>query len=328
MKEARFWESKDAGTVQCHLCPHNCLIKDGNHGVCRIRDNKGGTLYAREYGNVVSVGIDPMEKKPLYHFYPGSDIVSVGANGCNFDCDFCQNWQVSQYDQPTRFISPDDLVATTIAHKSIGIAYTYTEPLIWFEYVYDCSKLAQEKGLKTVLVTNGYVNPEPAQELLPYIDALNIDLKSMDTKFYRDICKGQLEPVQEFIKKASKQAHVEITNLVIPTYNDSDEQLHKLCAFVASVDENIPLHFSAYFPQYKMEVQRTPVESLLKARDIANQYLSYVYLGNVYTPDGADTVCPGCGALLVERSGYTIHIHKIKNGKCTKCNQSIPIIGA
>ncbi|MDX9703151.1 MAG: AmmeMemoRadiSam system radical SAM enzyme [Candidatus Auribacterota bacterium] len=327
MNKAQFWEPAGGMSVQCHLCPHNCIIQENRHGICKIRVNKEGILYAREYGRVVSMSIDPMEKKPLYHFYPGSDILSVGANGCNFSCEFCQNWQVSQYDQPTRYVAPEELINVALKHQSVGIAYTYTEPLIWFEYVYDCSKLANEKGLKNVLVTNGYINPKPARELLPYIDALNIDLKSIDPDFYANLCGGKIEPVKAFIKQASKQAHVELTNLVIPTKNDSDDQLDELCRFVASVDENIPLHFSAYFPQYKMDVPRTPVETLLKARKIAQKYLRYVYLGNVHTSVGTNTVCPGCGALLIERNGYDTHLKNIHNGRCGQCNKSIPIAG-
>lgn len=327
MKQAKFWESKGDTTVQCHLCPHHCVIKDGKNGICRIRTNKEGTLYAREYGKVVSMGIDPIEKKPLYHFYPGSDILSVGANGCNFTCEFCQNWQVSQFDQGTRYVAPEELVDMAFEHKSVGLAYTYTEPLIWYEYVYDCSKLAHEKGLKNVLVTNGYVSAEPAQELLPYIDALNIDLKSMDPEFYTKICGGKIEPVKDFIKLSAQHAHVELTNLIIPTHNDSDEQLDELCRFVASVNPDIPLHFSAYFPQYKMDAPRTPVETLLRARDIARKYLKYVYLGNVHTADGSDTLCPHCHAVLVKRTGYATRFENIEDGVCIQCNEKITIIG-
>ena len=326
MKEALYWEAKDDSKTLCKLCPHSCLISEGKTGRCRIRQNEKGVLYAKEYGQAVSYAVDPIEKKPLYHFYPSSTILSLGANGCNFSCDFCQNWQISQAAQSTMYISPDHLIDLTREYDCSSIAFTYTEPLIWFEYVLDCAKLAKKEGIKIVLVTNGYICDEPARELLPYVDALNIDLKSMNPDFYRILCGAQLEPVKEFIKLAAECTHVELTNLIIPTQNDSDENFETISKWVAGINKNIPVHFSAYFPRYKMTVTPTPVKSLLKAYETARKYLNYVYLGNVRTDTGSDTTCPYCRNLLISRSGYNIEILGIKDGKCTNCNHLIPVI--
>lgn len=325
MKKAQFWHNEEDKTVRCELCPHHCLIKEGNHGLCRIRVNKDGTLSSTGYGEIVSCAIDPIEKKPLYHFYPGKNILSVGVNGCNLQCSFCQNWQVSQVDQPTEYVSPEELVELALQRHSFGIAFTYTEPLIWYEYILDCAPIAHEKGLKIVLVSNGYISPEPAKELIPHIDAANIDLKSMDDSFYRSICKGSLNPVLEFIKAAAPAVHVEITNLIIPTLNDSDDNIERLARFVASVNRDIPVHFSAYFPQYKMELPSTDSEILLKAYEIAKKYLNYVYLGNVRIDTGSDTTCPKCSNLLIKRSGYSTKVVGLNHNQCSKCNTEIAI---
>jgi len=325
MKEALYWEPQSDSKTLCKLCPHHCVIADGKTGRCRIRQNEKGVLYAKEYGKAVSYAVDPIEKKPLYHFYPASRIFSLGANGCNFSCDFCQNWQISQDVKPTMDISPAELIDLTRQYECSSIAFTYTEPLIWFEYVLDCAKLAKKEGIKIVLVTNGYICNEPAKEILPYVDALNIDLKAMNPDFYRILCAAQLEPVKEFIKLAAKTTHVELTNLIIPTQNDSGEDFEIISKWISGIDENIPVHFSAYFPRYKMAVDPTPVKSLLKAYETARKYLNYVYLGNVRTDVGSDTICPHCRNLLISRSGYAVEVLGIKDGKCANCNHSIPV---
>ena len=247
-------------------------------------------------------------------------------NGCNFKCDFCQNWQISQDVKPTMSITPEQLIYLTKQYDCSSIAFTYTEPLIWFEYVLDCAKLAKAEGIKIVLVSNGFVCEEPAKELLPFVDALNIDLKSMNPDFYRILCGAEIEPVKNFIKLAVKYSHVELTNLLIPTQNDSDNDLENISKWIAEIDKNIPLHFSAYFPRYKMEIPPTPVKSLLNAYEIGRKYLNYVYLGNVRTDVGTDTVCSKCGNLLISRSGYAVEVLGIEGGKCRNCNQSIPVI--
>ncbi len=326
MKHALFWHKKDNTTVVCDLCPHHCRIKNGGHGLCRIRMNNDTTLYATGYGNIVSYAIDPIEKKPLYHFYPGKNILSVGVNGCNLTCKFCQNWQVSQCDQPTQYVSPDELIRMAIQYRSFGIAFTYTEPLIWYEYLIDCSTRARMEGLKIVLVTNGYICKEAAQELLPHIDALNIDLKSMNPEFYQNTCGGTLEPVVEFIKLADKQCHIEITNLIIPTLNDSSDDIESLAEFIASVNPHIPVHFSAYYPQYKMDIPSTPPDTLKNVYQTAKKYLNYVYLGNTTLNMGNNTFCPNCNNLMIQRTGYHTLITGLEKSACSQCGAEINII--
>lgn len=324
-KEALYYSKFDAGRVNCLLCPQGCVIAPSKAGICRIRKNEGGTLYQTAYAEVASLASDPIEKKPLYHFYPGADILSVSTNGCNLSCLFCQNWQISQSTVPTRLIQPDELVRQAVECQSIGIAYTYSEPLVWFEYVLDTSRLARKAGLKNVLVTNGLINPEPLEELLPFVDAMNIDLKAMDEGFYKKICKGSLRPVLDTIQTAHKHCHIELTNLLIPTLNDSEDKVENLCRWIAGVDENIPLHFSRYHPQYKMSIPPTPLPTLERARRIATHYLKFVYLGNV--SEGNDTICPGCGRSVIVRSGYFRVKNEVEKGRCLHCREPIPIVG-
>jgi pyruvate formate lyase activating enzyme len=283
MKEALWYEKLDAKRVRCHLCPHECTIADGKLGMCGIRLNLSGLLYAQAYGKATSVALDPIEKKPLYHYHPGEYILSLGTKGCNFKCDFCQNYSISQdLSAPTRDINSQEIVDKAGQLGSFGIAYTYNEPFIWYEFVLDTAKLAKKAGLENVLVTNGYVNRGPLDEILPYIGAMNIDLKSIDDKFYRNICKATLEPVLDTIKRASSSCHVEITNLVIPTLNDSPDSITRLVDWIYSnLGPDVPLHFSRYFPCYKMTLPPTPVETLKMAESIAGKKLKRVYLGNV-----------------------------------------------
>ena len=326
IKQALLWHKKDNKTVVCDLCPHHCLIKNGGYGLCRIRINNDATLYANGYGNIVSYAIDPIEKKPLYHFYPGKNILSVGANGCNLTCKFCQNWQISQLDQATQYVDPDELIRMAIQYRSFAIAFTYTEPLIWYEYLIDCSERARQEGLKIVLVTNGYICNDAAQQLLPHIDALNIDLKSINPNFYKNTCGGTLEPVLEFIKLAHKQCHIELTNLIIPTLNDSLDDIESLAKFTASLNRCIPVHFSAYYPQYKMDIAPTPPDTLEKVYRTARKYLDYVYLGNTTLSIGNNTYCPKCDNLLIERTGYHTVIIGLKKSICSQCGAKINII--
>ncbi|MDA3812922.1 MAG: AmmeMemoRadiSam system radical SAM enzyme [Candidatus Cloacimonetes bacterium] len=319
MKEALFYRKLDDHKIRCDLCPHNCIISSGNIGICRARKNIDGILYSINYGKTISISIDPMEKKPLYHFHPGKSILSIGPNSCNFSCKFCQNYQSSQLEVPTTIITPGKLLDLCKLHLCDFVAFTYTEPTTWFEFMLDSSKLLKENGIKTVMVTNGFINQEPLKELLPYIDAMNIDLKAFDEKFYNNICNGSLQPVLETIKTASKQCHVEITNLIITDENDSEEQINDLVDFVASVNNEIPLHFSRYYPTYKMENPPTSVSTLEMAKQIAEQKLNYVYLGNIVTE--RNTYCPNCDHLLICRD------HPLKNdiidGKCPSCGHII-----
>ncbi|PIZ83692.1 MAG: AmmeMemoRadiSam system radical SAM enzyme [Candidatus Omnitrophica bacterium CG_4_10_14_0_2_um_filter_44_9] len=270
-------------TVRCFLCPRFCVINDNKIGFCGVRANKGGKLYAANYGRVASVALDPIEKKPLYHFHPGSFILSAGTLGCNLSCLFCQNWSISKEIQtPTEPMEPRSLVSRALKLNSFGIAYTYNEPFIWYEFVLETAKLAKASGLKNVLVTNGYVNPEPLAELLPYIDAMNIDLKSIRDGFYKKVCAGSVGPVLETISTSAKSCHVELTNLIIPTLNDTEEELTELVDWIYdNVGESVPLHFSRYFPCYKMNLSPTPLSTLKRAEEIARKKLKYVYLGNI-----------------------------------------------
>jgi len=277
------------------------------------------------YGRIVSAAVDPIEKKPLYHFHPGSRILSVAAPGCNLHCLFCQNWTISQDGgAATRPATPDDLVAMALDQHSVGIAFTYSEPLVWYEFVRDTATAARAAGLKNVLVTNGFINPEPLDELLPFIDAANIDLKSMEEIFYRKICKARLAPVLESIRKFHEAGvHLELTNLLIPGHNDGNGQIDALVDFVSGLDRSIPLHFSAYHPAFKMEAPRTPPETMDRALERASDRLDWVYLGNVASREGRDSVCPGCEEVVVSRSGYRSHHHLTKKGRCASCDRPL-----
>jgi pyruvate formate lyase activating enzyme len=325
-KLARHFEIDDKRRVHCLLCPVGCRLREGKAGVCFGRKAIGGKLYATNYGETVSLSMDPIEKKPLYHFYPGSQILSVGPNGCNLRCKNCQNWQISQEQQPTRHIGPDRLVEIAAGSNSVGIAYTYTEPLIWWEYVYDAAQISRERGLKTVLVSNGYINEQPWRELVGYVDAINIDIKSMRPEFYRNVCKGSLDDVTRTAAIAVKQGiAVEFTNLVITNLNDSDDDFCKLADWIADLDVNIPLHLSRYFPQYKMEEPPTPISTLARAYQIARERLNYVYVGNASLAGASETHCPKCGNLLINRQGYSTDVAGIDNSRCSNCGRKVDI---
>lgn len=319
MKQAYYYKTLSDKKVQCLLCPHFCILPSGQEGKCRSRKNIEGSLFVLNYGKTMSLSIDPMEKKPLYHFYPGSPILSLGPNSCNFSCQFCQNYHSSQQKVPTRTIDPNEIVKLSRQQNCGFVAFTYTEPFTWFEFILDAAEILQNNNLKVILVTNGFINQEPLKKLLPFIDAMNIDLKSMEDNFYKDICGGKLEPVLETIKTSADQCHVEVTNLLITDENDSEENINKLVDFMASVNPEIPVHFSRYYPTYKMTNPATPLEKLEQAKKLASTKLSYVYLGNVMTD--RNTYCPKCNTLLIERE-YTIKSH-ILNGKCPSCGKQI-----
>ena len=317
--EALHYTGIDGGRVRCELCPHRCAIADGAAGLCGVRANRGGTLWADSYGRTVTAVVDPIEKKPLYHFMPGGRILSIGPNGCTLSCENCQNWHISKEKAPTRHISPEELVELAGRDGSIGVAFTYTEPLLWFEYLKDVSPLLRAKGLKTVLVTNGFLNEAPALEIAPLIDAMNVDLKSMSDDFYTKVCGGRVEPVKRFIEIASKVSHVEVTNLVVTGLNDKDADFEALADWLAGVSADIPLHFSRFFPQYRMdEREATPPERLRRAYDIASKRLRYVYVGNIFIDGTEDTRCPKCGAAIVRRSGFEARLLG-SGGRCPTC---------
>ena len=325
--EALYYEKLDGGAVCCHLCPHECNILPGKAGICRQRVNEDGTLVSRIYGRVTSAAMDPIEKKPLYHFHPGESILSLGTNGCNFACLPCQNWSISQEDAHTRPLPPGQAVRTARESGSFGIAYTYNEPLIWYEYVLDTSRLARQSGLKNVLVTNGFIRQEPLAELLPFVDALNIDLKSIRDEFYRKVCKGRLGPVLETARAAKKAAHLEVTNLIIPTHNDSDHDLTDLADWIRDhLGPDTPTHLSAYRPCYRLNAPPTPPETLRRAYRIFSERLDHVYLGNLALDVGSDTTCPGCGAVVIRRRGYSTQVVGLDGGKCSSCGAGLNIV--
>ncbi|WP_416198627.1 MAG: Pyruvate formate-lyase 1-activating enzyme [Sporanaerobacter sp.] len=324
LKEALYYTQLEGKKVRCNLCPHGCIIDDKNIGICKARKNEGGKLYTLNYGKITSYAFDPIEKKPLYHFYPGSKIFSIGSFGCNLKCEFCQNWEIAHEKPVSIEIQDEDLLSLAKANGSIGIAYTYNEPSIWYEYVLYISKKVKNQGLKNVLVTNGYIQKEPLEEILPYIDAMNIDLKSFDESYYNRLCKGKLSSVLDTIEISRKSTWVEITTLIIEGENDSLDEIQKLSKWISEIDEDIPLHLTRYHPAYKMFKPPTSYDILVKAKDIAREYLNYVYIGNVWGID-LNTYCPNCGSKIVDRD-LPVEIIGINNGKCAKCGKNIEII--
>ncbi len=329
MQAARYWEGAGAGKIHCTLCPHGCTLREGQTGLCHVRTVTDGSLQAAGYGLISSAQVDPIEKKPLYHFYPGEEIFSIGGWGCNFACVFCQNWTISQQViKGNRAYTPEQIIAKAQQMGGIGIAYTYNEPLVSIEFVQDCAALAREAGLKNVLVTNGYINPGPAADLLPLIDALNVDVKSMDDTFYVKKCRGHVQPVIDLAEQAhALGCHIEITNLIIPGCNDDDALVESLAEWVASaLGAHTPLHLSAYRPQFKLQIPATTTEQLVRAYELALNHLAYVYLGNVRSSTGQDTVCPGCGATLISRSGYCTRQSGITDGVCAGCRRPVDLV--
>lgn len=284
-KIAMYFNKIENSKVHCYLCPHNCVIKEGAVGACRARKNVKGELYSLNYGKITALALDPIEKKPLNRFKPGSLILSAGSFGCNLKCSFCQNWSIAHENTETVDVSPEMIVSKALEAKrdgNIGIAYTYNEPSIWYEFVYDTSKLAKKHGLVNVLVTNGFISRQPLEDILPFIDAMNVDVKSFTASFYSKICKATIDNVKDTVELAAKNCHVEVTTLVIPELNDSIEEIEKIAKWLSSISPDIPLHLSRFFPSYRMtDRPPIPVSTLKKAREKALEYLNYVYLGNV-----------------------------------------------
>ncbi|HOZ45461.1 MAG TPA: AmmeMemoRadiSam system radical SAM enzyme [Candidatus Hydrogenedentes bacterium] len=316
--------------VQCALCPKGCIIAPGQSGECRIRVNVDGKLVAVTYGHPCSVHVDPVEKKPLFHFLPGTGILSLATVGCNLHCKNCQNWEISQAnpeDYPGKPFPPALVAQAAREYDCRSVAYTYTEPLVYYEYTLDTCMAVREAGLKNALVTAGYINEEPMARLCPYVDAGNIDLKSISDAFYRDVCDATLAPVQRtLVQSKSLGVWVEVTNLVIPTLNDTDADLRGVSRWIAeNLGRDTPLHFSRFYPQYRMKnLPPTPENTLERAKEIARaEGLYFVYIGNVARPGGEDTHCPGCGVLLVERRGYTVRQNRMEGGACPECGTPI-----
>ncbi|AZO96508.1 AmmeMemoRadiSam system radical SAM enzyme [Halocella sp. SP3-1] len=322
MKEAAFYQPRKNNTVQCLLCPHYCVISPGKNGICQGRINIDGSLYSDTYAKISSLAVDPVEKKPLYHFYPGEKVLSVGTYGCNFRCQYCQNWEISQQKPSLTTVSPEELVELACQKNTIGIAFTYSEPSIWYEYILETASLAQERDLRVVLVTNGYINEKPLHTLLPVLDGINVDLKSFRTNFYKDICGGTLNPVLENIKLMAARVHLEITTLVISGENDSQKEVEKMFSWLSTIDSDIPVHLTRYFPAYKFKKAPTSLDKMVEVYQIARKYMDYVYLGNIQGDFGKITRCPVCGRELLVRDYYTSR-KLMKGNKCPQCGKEI-----
>jgi pyruvate formate lyase activating enzyme len=320
--EAMYYEKMDNGAVRCVLCPHHCKLNDGRAGLCRVRRNRAGVLFTSNYGEISSLALDPIEKKPLYHFYPGSYILSAGSYGCNLACSFCQNYGVAHGTPSTHYLEAESLAELTLnkcGQGSIGLAFTYNEPSIWYEYILTAAPRIKEQGLKTVLVTNGYIEKEPLERLLPYIDACNIDVKAFNEHFYPELCQGKLQAVRETVENVIGRIHVEITALLIPGKNDSEQEIEELSRWLASLDNNIVLHLSRYFPAYKLKLPPTPEATMIRAQEIAREHLNFVYAGNL--PDEENnTYCRHCGHLLIRRNAYHVQISGLEEGQCSACH--------
>ncbi len=335
MKEARFYERLEEGLVKCKLCPHECIIKPGHYGVCKARRNVDGKLIAMTYGRVTAMWNDPIEKKPLFHWNPGSYTFSISSAGCNFKCPWCQNWEISQrsIEEVTSVeLRPEDVVKYAKAYRAPSISYTYNEPLIWFEYTLDVMKIAKKEGIGNVVVTNGFINEEPLRELLPYLDAANVDVKAFNEETYRKVIKGRLDVVLNTIEAmADAGVHVETTYLVIPGLNDNLEEFKALVRWqLDTLGPDAPLHISRFYPQYKYtHVSPTPIEILEKLRQTAiDEGLNYVYLGNVPGHPGEHTYCPKCGRLIIERWGFSIVEWALtEQMECKYCGAKIAIRG-
>lgn len=322
--------------VQCNLCAHRCKINEGKKGICLVRENRDGILYTLVYGRTISQAIDPIEKKPLFNFYPGTTAYSIATVGCNFKCQFCQNWEISQMVRDKHLImgneaSPESIVENAKRYGSKSIAYTYTEPTIFFEYAYDTAKLAHEADIKNVFVTNGYMTEEALKEINPYLDAANVDLKSFSDDFYRKLCGARLQPVLDTLKLMKKLGiWVEVTTLIIPSLNDSPDELRKIAKFIVNeLGDDTPWHISRFYPSYNLKDKPpTPIDTIHKAREIGlNEGLKYVYEGNVPDSKGESTYCPNCKNLVIKRWGYQITKKDIKDGICQHCGFKIDGVG-
>ena len=328
--EARFYEKLTGDRVRCHLCGHHCNIIDGKRGICGVRENRGGNLYSLVYGRLVSSNVDPIEKKPLFHFLPGSSAYSIATVGCNFRCKNCQNWEISQSPKTQnlimgRGVSPREIVQAATRLRCESIAYTYTEPVVFLEYALDTAKLAVKQGMKNIFVTNGYITEDALRTVAPFLHATNIDLKSFTDKFYRENCGARLQPVLDAIKLHKKLGiWVEVTTLIIPTLNDSEETLTEIATFLADVGVEIPWHVSRFYPTYELiDLPPTPRYIIDKAREIGLKAgLRYIYQGNL-RGEGENTYCYNCGELLIERYGYQIVKNRIADSTCPHCSEQI-----
>lgn len=331
-KEAMFWKPMQHSAVQCFLCPHHCVIPSEKHGICGVRQNEQGRLYSLIYQACSSIAADPIEKKPLYHFYPGSRVLSLGSVGCTFRCDHCQNYSISMA-TPDEY-TLEDLPAEALPEMAEkqgcqGVAWTYNEPVIWHEYTLEAARIVKNAGLYTVYVTNGYIEEEPLTQLVPYLDAMNVDVKAFHEDFYKRICRARLAPVIRTCELAKEQGvHLELTYLVIPGLNDDAAEIKGFCDWVnGKLGSDTPVHFSRFHPDYQMkEVQATPFSTLLRCQRVAKDaHLQYVYLGNLAHGEYDNTFCPSCHALLIERFGFSARLRGLSKGRCSDCHATIPL---
>ncbi len=329
-KEAMFYRAVDNNRVQCQLCPHKCTLRNGSSGLCRVRKNIAGKLYSQAYGNPCSVNVGLIEKAPLHHFIPGHERLCVATVGCNLRCKYCHNWQISQR-SPGEIreynMTPEDIVKEALIQEVMSISFTYTEPTIFYEYMYDISRIAKNNGLKVSIVSNGYINPQPLRKLLPYLDAVKIDLKAFSDDFYREICSAKLDPVLQTLLVLKDEGMLfEIVNLVVPTLNDNPDEIKQMCVWInENLGAEVPVHFNRFSPSYKLtELPTTPINTLESAVRIANESgLKYVYMGNVPGHKNNSTFCPNCGERLIHRVHYSVRSRNLKNGNCKFCGYNI-----
>jgi pyruvate formate lyase activating enzyme len=330
MKEAEFYSKLD-GNVKCILCPHNCVIADGKRGICGVRENTKGKLYSLVYGKIAAAHVDPIEKKPLFHYKPGSQSYSISTVGCNFRCVFCQNWDISQHSKGGGIVgqdmTPDDVVKETLQSGCESVSYTYTEPTIFFEFARDVGVLARKEGLGNVFVSNGFTGGEAFEEARRFLDAANVDIKGFTEEYYKKYCGARLEPVLDTCRRMIKAGiWLEITTLVIPTLNDSDKELKGIASFIRDeLGVGVPWHVSRFHPDYKLtDLPPTPMETIHRAWRIGKDAgLKYVYAGNIPHEESENTFCPKCGELLVERDWFSVVKNNIPGGKCTECSEKI-----
>lgn len=330
-REARYWESLDNGWIRCRLCPRKCTVPPGGRGYCEVRENRDGVYHTLTYGNPCAIHVDPIEKKPLYHFLPATTAFSIATAGCNLNCRFCQNWHISQArpEELTNYdLSPRQLVDAAVRSGSPTIAYTYSEPTIFYEYMLDCARIAHERGLKNICHSNGFINEEPLRELCAYLDAANIDLKGMSEEYYREMTGGRLAPVLRTLKiLVDEGVHLEITTLLVPGRNDDAETLRRQCEWIRdNLGGDVPVHFSRFHPQHKLrDLPPTPLESLERARTVARDAgLRYVYIGNVPGHEANSTYCAGCGQKVIARVGYSVEVRGLDSGVCSACGTPVP----
>ena len=331
VREALHWSAVGPQTIECHLCPLRCVIEPGERGTCGVREHRDGRLVSLVYGRPVALNNDPIEKKPLFHVYPGSRAFSIATAGCNIACKFCQNWDISQKRPeaiPARFISPDAIARLALQQKARSVAYTYSEPTIFFEYMLDCAKAATAAGLANVVVSNGFIEAAPLKQLAPHLTAMKVDLKAFSQRFYGNTCKGELQPVLNTLKRLRDLGvWLEIVVLIIPTLNDDMDEIKRMAAWIATeLSPDVPLFFTRFHPAYKIRhLPPTPAATIQRAGATARaEGLHFVYAGNMPGARGENTLCPGCQAPVIERYGHIVRAQQMKKGACAACGQAIP----